>query len=311
MAGVGVVVNPHAAGNRAAGKRAERFRKIVGDDGWVLVTPEVAALAETAAELRARGIDILAVCGGDGSYLRTLSAVIREYGKAPLPLFLPLRAGTMNTMIRSLGGRWRRPERMLAHVMADYRHGRTHELTERHVLQVAGEHFGFMFGAGPIVNFLRAYYAGTRRGPAKAAWLIFQLSLSALLGTSFVRGVFQPVAADVDCDGERVPFRRFNIIYASTLADIGLGFKPTYLATRKRGFFHLLAGPFEPLEILRRLWRIRRGFPTESAQLYDNLAERVVIEFAGPTYYMIDGDILGPVAELTIASGPRLRMIRG
>jgi diacylglycerol kinase family enzyme len=310
VAGVGVVVNPHAAGNRAAGARADRLRKIVGRDGVVLETPDLASLPDAARELHHRACDIVAVCGGDGSYCHTLTALIREYGAAPLPLFLPLRAGTMNTMSRSIGGRGRRPERALAHVMADYRHGHTHEVTERHVLEVDGQ-FGFMFGAGPIVNFIRAYYAGTWRGRAKAAWLIAQLSGSALLRTSFVRGVFQAVEADIDCDGERVPFRRFNIVYASTLADIGLGFRPTYLATRKRGFFHLLAGPITPMELLRKLWRIRRGFPTESAQLYDNLAQRVVVEFPAPTQYMVDGEILGPTRQLRMATGPRLGMIRG
>jgi diacylglycerol kinase family enzyme len=309
--GIAVVVNPHAAGNRAEGKRTERLRKIVGDDGCVLETLSVAALPEAVHEIRTKGCDIVTVCGGDGSYFHTLSALIREYDGAPLPLFLPLRAGTMNTMIRSIGGKWRRPERMLAHVIADYRHGHTHEVVERHLLCVDGQYYGFMFGAGPIINFLRIYYSGPRRGPRRAAWLIAQLSLSTLLGTSLSRGVFQATEADIDCDGERLPFRRFNIVYASTLVDIGLGFKPTYLATRKRGFFHLIAGPIAPPEIVRKLWRMRRGFPLESEQLYDNLAQRVVVEFPLPSQYMVDGEILGPVRQVTIETGPRLGMIRG
>jgi diacylglycerol kinase family enzyme len=311
VAGVAVVVNPHAAGNRAEDKRVERLRKIVGNDGIVIETPTVAALSEVAHELKTRGIDIVTVCGGDGSYFHTLSALIRAYGEQPLPLFLPLRAGTMNTMMRSIGARWRRPERMLAHVMTDYRHGRTHEVTERHLLRINGQHYAFMFGAGPIVNFVRLYYASERRGPRRAAWLILLVSLSVLLRSSLSRGIFQSTEADIVCDDERVPFRRFNIIYASTLVDIGLGFKPTYLATRKRGFFHLIAGPFEPMEILRKLWRMRRGFPTDSAQVYDNIARRVVIEFAAPSHYLVDGEILGPVTQVTIETGPRLGLIRG
>ena len=311
MAGVAVVVNPHAAGNRAEGKRAERLRKILGADGEVIETPGLDALPDAARAIRANGREIFAVCGGDGSYFHTLSALIHEYGSVPLPMFLPLRAGTMNTMIRSIGGRWSRPERMLAHVMTDYRRGHTHEVVERHVLAVAGRYYGFMFGAGPIVNFLRVYYAQKRHGPATAARLIALLVFSTLLRTSFSRGVFQSLEADVDCDGERVPFRRFNIMYASTLVDIGLGFRPTYLATRKLGFFHLLAGPITPTELVRKLWRMRRGFPTESEQLYDNLARRVVVEFPQPTQYMVDGEILGPTDRLIIDAGPRLGLIRG
>jgi diacylglycerol kinase family enzyme len=311
VSGIAVVVNPHAAGNRAEGKRVERFRKLVGADGEVIETAGLDVLPDAVRRIRSQGCDIVAVCGGDGSYFHMLSVLIREYGAAPLPLFLPLRAGTMNTIVRSIGGRWRRPERMLAHVMTDYRRGHTYEVVERQVMAVADAEYGFMFGAGPIVNFIRVYYAQKRRGPATAARLIALLACSALLRTSFSRGVFQSLEADVDCDGERVPFRHFNIMYASTLVDIGLGFRPTYLATRKAGFFHLLAGPIRPVELVRKLWRMYRGFPTESHQLYDNLARRVVVEFPVPTEYMIDGEILGPTRTLTIAAGPRLRLIRG
>ncbi|HVN87888.1 MAG TPA: diacylglycerol kinase family protein [Candidatus Binatia bacterium] len=311
MPGIAVVVNPFAKGNRAKGERIERLRKILGADGEVIETASLDSLPEVMRAIRSDAREIVAVCGGDGSYFHALSALVHEYGSSPLPAFLPLRAGTMNTMIRSIGGRWRRPERMLAHVMTDYRHGRTHEVVQRDLLRVDGQYYGFMFGAGPIVNFLRVYYTQTGKGPATAARLIVLLTASVLLRTSFARGVFQALEADVDCDGERVPFRRFNIMYASTLVDIGLGFRPTYLATRKAGYFHLLAGPISPTELVRKLWRMRRGFPTESAQLYDNLARRVMVEFPQPTQYMVDGEILGPTRTLTVEAGPRLRLIRG
>jgi diacylglycerol kinase family enzyme len=308
--GIGVVVNPHAAGNRAAGT-TERLRAIVGGDGCVLETPDLASLDAAIRALRERAVDIFAVCGGDGSYFRTFSSVIRAYGEQPLPLLLPLRAGTMNTAMRSIGGSRRRAEAMLAHVVSSRRQGRGLEVFEHEVMAVDDRYYGFMFGSGPIVNFLRLYYAGSRRGPARAAWLILRLALSALLRTSLLRSVFQPVEAEIVCDGERVPFGNFHILYASTLVGIGLGFRPTYLATRKRGHFHLLAGPLPPGELLRKLWRIRLGFPLESPRLYDNLARRIVVEFPSPTQYMIDGDILGPTSRLVVEAGPRLQFIRG
>jgi len=97
------------------------------------------------------------------------------------------------------------------------------------------------------------------------------------------------VEADVNCDGERVPHRRFNVIYASSITDIGLGFRATYLATRKRGFFHLLAGRLQAGQLVRRLRRLHRGWPLDIPELYDNLAQRVTVEFPRPTHYMIDG----------------------
>jgi len=123
--------------------------------------------------------------------------------------------------------------------------------------------------------------------------------------------VFRRVVADVDCDEERVPFRTFTVILGGTITHIALGFKPMYLAARKRDHFHLLAGPIGPLSLARKIVRFRRGFPLEEPDLYDNLAREVTIRFAAPTRFMMDGDILDPVPALTIRTGPVLSMIRG
>ncbi len=308
--GFGVVLNPHARANRRQRERFEVFTKAVGADGLVQQTDSLEEMEELAREFRRRSIDILAVCGGDGSFSRTLSAMVRAYGADPLPQFLPLRAGSMNTIARSVGCRRGSPERVLAHAVADHRAGRPFEVTERHLIQVNGEHFGFMVGAGVVVNFLQVYYAAGQAGRWAAAKLLGRVVTSSLSHSAFSRGLFQPVEADIDCDDERVPHRRFTFIYASSITDIGLGFKATYLATRKRGFFHLLAGPIHPQHVLPRLWRLRHGWPLELDELYDNLAQHVRVEFSRASHYMIDGDVLGAVARLDVVTGPRLTIIR-
>ncbi len=310
MPGIGVVLNPHARANRRSRDRLQLFAEAVGSDGVVRETRSLEEMEELARELRERGIEILAVCGGDGSFFRTMSAMVRAYGRDPLPQFLPLRAGSMNTIARSVGCRHGSPERVLAHTVADYRAGRPFELTERHLIQVNGEHFGFMVGAGVVVNFLQVYYATGKPGPRTAAKLFGRVIVSGLTRSAFGRGLMQPVEADIDCDDERVPHRRFTFIYASSITDIGLGLKATYMATRKRGFFHLLAGPILPQHALPRLWRLRRGFPLELDSLYDNLAQHVRVEFSRPSHYMIDGDVLGMAQRLDVATGPRLTIIQ-
>ena len=310
MPGIGVVVNPHARANQRSRDRVQVFTEAVGSDGIVRETSSLEAMEELAHEFRARAIDILAVCGGDGSFFRTLSAVVRAYGDDPLPQFLPLRAGSMNTIARSVGCRRGSPERVLAHAMSDYRAGRPFEVTERHLIQVNGEHFGFMVGAGVVVNFLHVYYAGRASGPRAAARLFTRVFLSSFTRSPLSRGLLQPIEADIDCDDERVPHRRFTFIYASSITDIGLGLKATYLATRKRGFFHLLAGPITPRHVLPRLRQLRHGWPMEIDELYDNLARHVRVEFSRPSQYMIDGDVLGGVPRLDVLTGPRLTIIQ-
>ncbi len=312
MPGIGVVVNPHAKGNLNGGpERARRLAEVVGGDGRVRVTGSVAQIEDVAREFRDTGTEILAVCGGDGSYHCTLTAFRNVYGDAPLPLLLPLRAGTINYIADATGGRRSRAEQVLARVVRDYRRGHNYETTERDLLRVNGTEYGFVLSFGTAVNYLRAYYAMEKQGPVQAANLLARLIVSALSGTHYARAVFQAVTADVECDGEPVPFRQFTFFFAATVDRIALGFRPTYLGTRKRGHCHVLGGPVSAVRLIRRVVRIYRGFPTGEPDLFDNLAKRVVIRFFKREHYMLDGDILPPADRLEIDVPCRVTFIRG
>ena len=312
MAGIGVIVNPHARGNRRRPHRVARFETIVGDDGRVVATADLDAMERTLREFRAAGIDILAVCGGDGSMYHVVSCALEVWEDQSLPLLLPLRGGTINNLSRSLGARRRRAESMLAHVVKDYRRGRTHDTVDGDLIRVNGGKYGHIVGTGMIVHFLRLYYSGRRPGPVSAMWLLVRLGLSYFLGTSLIGGVVRPFEADVTCDGERLPHRSFTLLIASTVAHIGLGVRPFYLTTRKRGHFHLLAGSSTPGQLLSRLPRFARGVPANLETLYDNLGAHVRIEFAEPQPFTINGEVLAEPADvLELGPGPRVSYVRG
>lgn len=308
---VGVVVNPRARANRnGLPERARRLEAVVGDAGLVRVTETVAAIEDVAREFRDRGIEILGICGGDGSYHCALTAFHLVYGEAPLPLLLPLRAGTINYIADSVGGHRGRPEQVLARVLREHRRGRTHVTTERDVLRVNGRDLGFVLSFGTAVNYLRAYYALDKQGPVHAARLLARLILSALFGTHSARTVFQATEADIEVDGEPLPFRQFTFFFAATVDRIALGFRPTYLGTRKRGFFHVLGGPVPARRLIRRAVRLYRGFPTGEPTLWDNLGARMSVRFFRPTHFMLDGDILPPAERLEVDVPRRVTLIR-
>lgn len=311
MSGIGVIVNPNAGRNGRVASRVRRFEKIVGREGVVRVTPDLAAIEDVVGALVRDRIDMLAVCGGDGSHFRVLSAWRRLCPDGPWPLYLPLRAGTMNYIAHSIGCMRGGPEHVLGHVVRDYRHGHMHDIVERQLLVVNDEHAGFTIGGGIVVNFLHLYYSSPRQNALTAIALLGRLVGSAMLGTSLVRGAFRRVEADIDCDEERLPFRTFTVILAGTVTHVALGFKPMYLAARKRQHFHLLAGPIGPLRLARKMPRLWRGVPLEDPEFYDNLARTVMIRFAAPTRLMMDGDLLDPMSALTIRTGPTIPLIRG
>jgi diacylglycerol kinase family enzyme len=312
MPGIGVVVNPHARANRnGCAERARRLGEIVGDDGTVRVTESVAAIEQVARDFRAHDTEVLAICGGDGSYHCTLTAFRGVYGDAPLPLLLPLRAGTINYVADATGGRRGTPEQTLARVVRDYRRGRVYETTERDLLRVNGREHGFVLSFGTAVNYLRRYYALERQGAVAAARLLARLILSALAGTHSARAVFQATGADVECDGVPLPFRQFTFFFAATVDQIALGFRPTYLATRKRGYFHVLGGPVPATRLIRRAVRLYRGFPTGEPALYDSLGRHLIVRFFRPEPWMLDGDILPPLERLEVDVACRVTLIQG
>jgi diacylglycerol kinase family enzyme len=200
---------------------------------------------------------------------------------------------------------------MLGHVVKDYRQGKMHAVTQRDLILVNGRYYGYIVGAGLIVNFLQLYYSGARPGPLRAFWLLATCGLSWIFGTSLIKGVVQPFEADIDVDGERIPFRSFSMFLASTVAHIGLGVRPFYLSARKRGYYHLLAGPSSPGELLGKLPRFSRGLPANLDTLYDSMGQRVRIDFAEPQAFTINGDIFEPVATLELEPGPRVSFICG
>lgn len=310
MAGIGVIVNPRAAGNRSRRDTAARLAAVVGADGAVVETENLDALDATLRSFRERSFGVVAVSGGDGSMCHAISRAVAVWGEDGLPSFVALRGGTINNVARTVGGS-ARPEATLARVMATYRARRAWRVLERPLIRVNDTWFGAIVGAGLITRFLERYYAGSNPGPASAAGLLVRCGLSWLGRGSLIEEIVPRLAGEAECDGEALRYRAFTLVLASSVSHIGLGVTPFYLSGRKRGFFHVLAGEPTPGELLSRLWRFRRGFPAGLDTLYDNLAERFRVEFAEPQSFTVDGELFGAVPALELEAGPTVTFVQG
>lgn len=310
MPGFGVITNPNAGRNRRNRDRVAALRELVGDAGLVLETDGLEELDAAVVEMRRQRIDVFAVCGGDGTYFRSLTALARAWDGAPLPPFLPLRGGSMNTIARAVGYRHGTPEKVLSRAVGAFRRGENLATTWRQLIRVNGGQLGFLVGSGAVVRFLESYYARPGRGPIAAVRVAAVAIASAATGVGMARGLFERFVATVDCDGENLAFPRYSVLFAAGVAEFGLGFRVAYLADRKPGFFHVLAGDPRVSQLARRVPHLKAGWPMRVDGLYDNLAQRVSVEFATPTKYMIDGDILEPVSRLTLTAGPLLDIVQ-
>lgn len=310
MAGIGVVVNPRASGNRGRPDMAARLAAVVGGDGEVVQTANLEALDHALTLFHDRGYDVLAVSGGDGSLCHAISRAVGLWGEDHLPAFVPLRGGTINNVSRSIGGP-ARPEALLGKVMSAYRSSRPFSTMDRPLLRVNGSLYGSIVGAGLITHFLEQYYEGTNPGPLSAAGLLLRCGVSWVAGTSFIRGIVPSLKGRAECDGESLPWEEYTLVLASSVRHIGLGVQPFYLSGRKVGYFHVLAGRPTPGQLLSRLPRFRRGFPAGIDTLYDNIARRFRVDFAEPQSFTVDGELFPAVRVLEIEAGPAVRFVRG
>jgi diacylglycerol kinase family enzyme len=308
--GIGVVVNPRAAGNRGRPDTAAHLAAVVGADGEVVETANLEALDTTLHQFRERGFQVLAVSGGDGSLCHAISRAVGVWGEDHLPTFVALRGGTINNVARTVGGPVR-PEAFLGKVMSSYRARRTFVTMDRPLLRVNGEIYGSIVGAGLITHFLEEYYEGRDPGPMSAAGMLLHCGISWIGGGEYIRRIVPTLAGKAECDGDALPYDKFTLVLASSVKHIGLGVQPFYLSGRKRGYFHVLAGQPTPGQLLSRLARFRRGLPADLDTLYDNIARRFRIEFAEPQSFTVDGELFPSVRVLDIEAGPAVRFVRG
>ena len=313
VSGIGVVVNPRAGRNRRADERADRLGDVLGGQGWVRETASLAHLDDVAAECRARAIDVLGVCGGDGTLARTLSALVRVYGSDALPRILPLRAGTMNTVARAMGcsalaarahaGRDRRRATAAA--------GRSTRPSTNCCGSTATTSASWSAPAcrssscASTTTSRSAALRGAARGAGAAE------SARRVRRGALARGVFQPMEAALTATASGVPFAAYRHLrqHASRTSGSASGrpIGPASARARSTSSPARSAPPSSCAACRRSGAAGRRGSP----RCTTSWRRALHVEFRDPTFYMIDGDIMEPArASRRSRTGPVVRVIR-
>jgi diacylglycerol kinase (ATP) len=329
--GIAVFVNPLSRANRRNPRFAAAFQAAVGDMGRVLAPTSLAELDAMAARLRAAPPEVIAVHGGDGTLHKTVTALGRAFGDAPLPPIAVLAGGTMNVVASSLRI-LAPPAAFLRAIADDLRAGRPLELLPRRCLRV-GEHLGFVFGNGLSANFLGEYYSPNGYGPLRAVWLLLRTVMSAVVKGPFVRRVFRRFEGRVTVDGATLPGARFVGVGAATVREVGLGFKLNHRADDDPERFGVLAIFAPPLALVRDFAAVHAGRGIAPSRAFSAVASSLQIEpsasssnmtsltpgpgpssqagsQAGEMSYTIDGDLYRTAGALHISVGPRITFVK-
>lgn len=308
MGGIAVVTNPRSRRNRRDPGLQQQLAYMLGEKGSLAAPTDLDALERSLEHFRQRGVDVLAINGGDGTNHTVLSALVRVYGDAPLPRVALLRGGTMNTVASGLGIRGR-PDDLLGRLVALYHQGEPLRVAERDLIRVNDTYAGFLFGVGLIATFMELYYERPDPTPTWAAWLLAKATASAVVGGALARRLMRPVQAQLRTDAGTWPALPWVSVGVGTVDDIGFGFRPFFRCLEHPGHLHAVGWACSAGEIVRQLWRIHRARPIEHPQVFEAVTQRLVIESETPVGWMIDGDFHPGTTRLELRAGPRLQLV--
>jgi len=305
----GVLLNARARGVARDRALLGAVRTLVGGDGRVEVTDDLAQLPGAAERVLAGAPRVVALAGGDGTLSCGLAALESASARLglPLPPLLILSAGTMTTIVRGLGEA-RPPLEALAAALRDLREGLPLRVEHVPFLRANGAP-GFLVGSVVVARLIDLYERGGAAGPAGAWRVLPGVVARALLGGGGGQGLFAPEPVRLTVDGMRLPQARVRVLLAGTVADVGIGMKFLYRARERAGLFHLVALDASPPLLARRFPRAFLGRPWHLPDSFDGLAARAEVEFAAEQPYIHDGE-LRRARVLNIEHGGELALIR-
>nr|HPM79034.1 diacylglycerol kinase family protein [bacterium] len=309
MGGIVVIFNPHARRNSKHPGRAAKLSEILGDAGEVIVTEKLDEMAASCAELVRRDVDLIGICGGDGTNHLVLTCLIDLYRRAgrELPPLALLKGGSMNTIRYSLGLQANTVEN-LVQLVRTWRAGEPWPLQERRVLRV-NERYGFFYGNGYAVNFLEEYYnSHVASGARRAAEITYKAIGAVATRNEMFHRLARRIEAEIVVDGRPLAFPSLGMTLLGTIEYIGLGFKPLYRAQESPDHFHAVLTGLTPTDILAQIYRFFTGKPMEGEHHFDGLAREVTIRGNVPIGYTLDGEMYS-APDVHISLGPRLRII--
>ncbi|MEM9696664.1 MAG: diacylglycerol kinase family protein, partial [Myxococcota bacterium] len=269
-------------------------------------------LGMAAEDFKRTGVELVAVAGGDGTNHVTITGLVEVYGQAKLPYFGLLRGGTMNTVATSFGVPWGDPEKLLTRIKRAYegRAFKAMKFVEPNVLRVS-RHYGFIFGTGAIYGFIAEYNRKEDRSPTWAAEVLARTIGSAAVKGERISRVAQRWRGRVRFDdGSSFPERDYFTVGASTCGQIGLGFKPFYMAGTVPDQVHMLGVHCTTGEFIAGLPNIWQGRTLGGDKTYERVTDHAILEPSEDTVpYTLDGDIYVHEGPLEVRCGPRIRIV--
>ncbi|WP_437588047.1 diacylglycerol kinase family protein [Sorangium sp. So ce1000] len=323
---IDVIVNTTARRYRARPSLLDRMAAACAGAAELHPTSSVAELAEVCERLARRGTDLVALSGGDGSFMAGVTALARAFGERSLPPLVLLPGGTVATVARNWGMAGD-PAVLLARTVREAGNlpsgsaipGAVRRPTLRVCATTRGgveERIGFIFGTGLVASFFDVYYERGGDGYSAAARIVARVFVESFYGGAYARRVLDPLPCTIDVEGRQLAPRAWSLICSSAVRDLGIHMLVTYRAGEDLDRPHLVASALPPRELGPRAPLVLAGRRIGGKDHFDDLVRDFTVRFgagAGATSlgdgpYILDGDPLR-ASEIRVSAGPSIHVL--
>jgi diacylglycerol kinase family enzyme len=302
------VLNRRAGRFRRTPRLIDEIAREVGGRADFFATSNALELDEAARCIVEAGASPVVLCGGDGTYLASVTAVVNAAGERPLPSFVLVRSGTVSTVARN----WGSPKDALETVRRVCARPESLEAVPRPTLAIEDSegrrHVGFTFGTGLVANFFVEYERAGAKGNSTALAIVIRVFVESFAGGPLAKRILSPLPCRITADGFPLAPQAYSLVVCSVLRDLGLHMLVTHRGGEDPSKPHLVASPLSPRALGPQWPLVALGKRLVGSGNFDDLVGEFTVEFdsnEGP--YVLDGDMFR-AQTVTVRAGPQIRV---
>jgi diacylglycerol kinase family enzyme len=300
-------VNPLSRKNRMQkGASIRTFQKMGGERIQVIAPADFDELDRAVSRCRAESVQYVAISGGDGTIHQVLTRFIVHYRDTPVPPILILKDGTMNNISETIRLRGS-GNRILKRFLAALDGGAPMRTERRNTLRI-GDRYCFLFGNGLATNVLDAVYEGDDKGFLKRVRVVL-LAIGECITNTGKPVLFKRLRGRVSLDGNLLPCDDFIGVLAGTVETVGMGFAPLAPMYPGERSFHVIATALTPREVLKNIFKLRKGRPIGSPRHFYAHVSELRLESPDAFTYTMDGDLYRCDGTLMVGLGPVVSLV--
>jgi diacylglycerol kinase (ATP) len=314
---IGVLHNPRSGANLTA---AAAMRRVFGAHPNMPQRDvcDPGSVAQALREMAERGVNTVAISGGDGTVSAVLNTVFADNPFTAVPLLAVLRGGTANMTARDVGMRGRQECALRSLLACAGRGGEGLTVLERPVLRVdpgAGRApiHGMFFGAAAIAQGIeyckREVHTLGLRGEIGPAVTMARFVVAMARGE---RAIVAPVPITVAIDNAAPSSFDCEIVHVTTLEQLVLGLRPYWGA--ETAPLHYASVRAAPRHWIKALPGLLRGRPNRYVTPENGYASRNAhrLDIGLDSRFFVDGEIFSPTpgVPLAITAGATAAFLR-